>query len=298
MILVPAGRSQLSKYEYESVPIDYLSFDYIAQLPYKRLHAQISKYVNVVKIQHLLGDKFVVPEMIWDAIYHPTINDRSIEICPCSTSPSPVATHILQATMLAITTTFLFFGLYISVASTTPTAVTPDTPAPLAPRRVSADSLCPLAKWLRRECVPGVSPEAWREAWLILIRGIFPWSDCTQVSLFNIPMSTSVEDDLISWNRVSLLQFWQFLLDLRQSGSLGALGVSLHTVKLSESNSDDRRRVTNPTDFLPPPSYFKIYHDASRSFYVRKAVDSRSYQFGRDGTKSTSLRGAKFLLMG
>ena len=29
-------------------------FDYIAQLPYKRLNAQISKYVNnVVKIQHL-----------------------------------------------------------------------------------------------------------------------------------------------------------------------------------------------------------------------------------------------------
>jgi len=149
-----------------------------------------------------------------------------------------------------------------------------------------------------------------RVAWLIPIRGIFPWSDCTKASLFNIPMPSSVEDDLISWNRASLLQFWQFLLDLQKSGSLGTLGVSLHSAKLPKSNSDDRRRVTNPatpTDSLPPPmeyrrrcstvDYFKIYHDASRTFYVRKAVDSWSYQSGHDGTKVRVLRGARFPLM-
>ena len=125
-------------------------------------------------------------------------------------------------------------------------------------------------------------------------------------------MPSSVEDDLVSWNRASLLKFWQFLLDLQKSGSLGALGVSLHAAKLPKSYSDDRRRavITNPatpTDFLPQPmeyrrrcstvDYFKIYHDASRTFYVRKAVDSWSYHFEPDGTKVRLLKGARFPLM-
>jgi hypothetical protein len=150
-------------------------------------------------------------------------------------------------------------------------------------------------------------------AWLIPIRGIFPWSDCTKASLFNIPMPSPVEDDHINWNRASLLKFWQFLLDLQRSGSLGALGISLHAAKLPKSNSDDRRRtvITNPgtpTDFfLPRPmeyrrrcstvDYFKIYHDASSTFYVRKAVDSWSYHFEPHGPKLRLLKGARFPLM-
>jgi len=41
----------------------------------------------------------------------------------------------------------------------------------------------------------------------------------------------------------------------------------------------------------------KIYHDASRTFYVRKAVDSWSYQSEHDGTKVRVLRGVQFPLM-
>jgi hypothetical protein len=151
-----------------------------------------------------------------------------------------------------------------------------------------------------------------RVAWLIPIRGIFPWSGCTRASLFNGPMPPSVEDDLISWNRASLVKFWQFLLDLQKSGSLGALGVSLHVAKLRKANSDESRRVvitnstSTPKDLLPQPEYhrrcsavdyFKIYHDASRTFYVRKAVDCWSYQFESDGTKVRVLKAARFPLL-
>jgi hypothetical protein len=121
-----------------------------------------------------------------------------------------------------------------------------------------------------------------------------------------------MEDGLISWNQASLLKFWQLLLDLQKSGALGALGISLHTAKPTKSNSNDRndRRnvvvTTNSASTSLPQverrrrcsavDYFKIYHDAARTFYVRKALDSWSY-FGPDNRKVRMLKGARFLLL-
>jgi hypothetical protein len=55
-----------------------------------------------------------------------------------------------------------FLVLYISVASATPTLVSPNVPALL--RRVPPGGhLCGGAHWIRRECSPGISLQTWKD---------------------------------------------------------------------------------------------------------------------------------------
>jgi len=76
---------------------------------------------------------------------------------------TPRYTYPRSLAMLAISTTGLtvvFFALYTSAI---PTAGTPNIPALLMPRKVPADSACPEGQWLRRQCVPSTSAQAWEE---------------------------------------------------------------------------------------------------------------------------------------
>ena len=65
--------------------------------------------------------------------------------------------------MLVISATALIGVFFALHASAIPTAGTPNIPALLMPRNVPADSACPQGKWLKRQCVPSRSPQAWVE---------------------------------------------------------------------------------------------------------------------------------------
>jgi hypothetical protein len=145
-----------------------------------------------------------------------------------------------------------------------------------------------------------------RVAWLIPIQGAFPWDACTPGILLDSSELPPLQPNLVQWNPASLVKFWQFLLALRNSGSLGALGVSLQLSNCS-------REMTLGGDYSNPVSlshgpmdtktdlisadYIKLYHDASRTFYVRKAVDCWSYQTENEVSKVRILKGAKIPLL-
>ncbi len=147
-------------------------------------------------------------------------------------------------------------------------------------------------------------------AWLIPIRGVFPWNQCSSGVLLDSQMPFLVEGNFIQWNWVSLLNFWSFLLELRKAGSLGSLGISLHLARQPVENSYlqpaegcSATLSANPPHRSPIPSslstvdYIKIYHDASTSFHVRRAVDSWSYQLGAGQGKVRVLKGATLPLV-
>jgi hypothetical protein len=114
-------------------------------------------------------------------------------------------------------------------------------------------------------------------------------------------------------------KFWNFLLELRRIGTLGALGVSFHASKVLKSSSTIVSNITRPTASYPMAAdtsadsndsrptllkvdYIKVYLDASRSFYVRSALDAWSYQLppqSADGhsQKIRVLKSARLLLL-
>ncbi len=121
-----------------------------------------------------------------------------------------------------------------------------------------------------------------------------------------------MQPNLVQWNSTSLIKFWQFLLALRNSGSLGALGVSLQLSHCSPGVSSNTPAMgvysqSNPVSLSHEPmdpkknlisaDYFKLYHDASRTFFVRKAVDCWSYQTENEVSKVRILKGAKLPLL-
>jgi len=78
--------------------------------------------------------------------------------------------------MLLISTTMLFFGCYIPIVSTTPTAVTPNLTALLKPRARPYNNFCePTFVWVRRQCVASVRLTSWRD---VCEGGINLYSSC------------------------------------------------------------------------------------------------------------------------
>ena len=147
-----------------------------------------------------------------------------------------------------------------------------------------------------------------RVAWLIPIRGVFPWNGCSSAVLLDSTKPLPVEENLVQWNSASLLKFWSFLLELRKAASLGSLGISLHSarqpVEISTLQPVESRSATlsrNPPHHSPPAlstvDYIKVYHDASTSFHVRKAVDSWSYHLEAGQTKVRVLKSATLPLV-
>ena len=147
-------------------------------------------------------------------------------------------------------------------------------------------------------------------AWLIPIRGVFPWNECSSGVLLDSQIPSLVERNLIQWNSASLLNFWSFLLELRKAASLGSLGVSLHSarqpVEITSLQPVGGRSATLPGNphhqsptlsSLSTADYIKVYHDASASFHVRRALDSWSYHLGAGQAKVRVLKGATLPLV-
>lgn len=149
-------------------------------------------------------------------------------------------------------------------------------------------------------------------AWLIPIRGILPWENCTSGAFLDasctIPIPSSpIVDDQISWTQGSILKFWDFLFRLRQVGKLGPLGISFNCSlqtrisPVTTSNSDAYPQETCSTNLsLSMVDYIKVNHDAPCRLYVRNALDAWSYEVGdTDGCvkKIRLLKGARLVLV-
>ncbi|KIM41258.1 hypothetical protein M413DRAFT_27645 [Hebeloma cylindrosporum] len=167
-------------------------------------------------------------------------------------------------------------------------------------------------------------PDDARVAWLIPIRGKFPWDGCTSSHLLDsaepapLPCESGSKGEIF-WTRDSVARYWDFLLELRKVGTLGPLGVSFHASKSLKSSSTVASNITRPSasypmaaDILTDSSdlrntlsrvdYIKVYLDAPRTFYVRSALDAWSYQLpskSADGhsQKIRVLKGARLLLL-
>ena len=156
-------------------------------------------------------------------------------------------------------------------------------------------------------------PDDARVAWLIPIRGTFPWENCTSGAFLDasctIPVPSSPIIDQISWTQGSVLKFWDFLLRLRQVGKLGPLGISFNCSLQSRISPT----TTNFTiDTMPFPQetysnfnlsmvdYIKVNHDTPCRLYVRNALDAWSYEVrDADGfvKKIRLLKGARLVLV-
>ncbi|KJA17832.1 hypothetical protein HYPSUDRAFT_1003789 [Hypholoma sublateritium FD-334 SS-4] len=141
-------------------------------------------------------------------------------------------------------------------------------------------------------------PDDARVAWLVPVRGILPWTDCSAAILLDDwegLFSPADRNPRITWTRESLLQFWIFLIDLRTSGTLGALGISFHISHGSlsvKSTPLNHRAAGFPTPVLPSlpttapdgsrptiknVDYIKIYHDNRRRLHLRRILDEWTY---------------------
>ena len=169
---------------------------------------------------------------------------------------------------------------------------------------LSFEASHPFMSFIRREPV-FVSPyteislsDDARVAWLVPVRGILPWDDCSSaVVLDDLDdlFSPAERDIRVTWTRESLLQFWNFLIDLRKSGTLGALGISFHISRSSLSvrhTPPNHRAVVFPTPVQPSHptaapdgsrptikavDYIKIYHDNRRRLHLRRILDEWAY---------------------
>lgn len=139
-----------------------------------------------------------------------------------------------------------------------------------------------------------------RVAWLIPIRGVLPWDDCSSATFldgdFDYP---SIHFDgynaQLLWTSESLLKFWDFLINLQTSCTVGSLGISFHA-----SQNNQRARAI-PASHKPPPfstpvptsnsvsssgesrptlltlDYIKVYHDLRRRLHLRHLLYEWSY---------------------
>ncbi|KAF8153183.1 hypothetical protein B0H34DRAFT_800418 [Crassisporium funariophilum] len=159
-------------------------------------------------------------------------------------------------------------------------------------------------------------------AWLIPVRGTLPWQNTTSGGFLETsntiprPPQPGI-DDQISWTHTSLLKFWDFLLDLRKAGSLGALGVSFHGTEnhkpsTTATNHDypvtpDRFNTAETAIYqqaipisISMVDYIKIYHEASRRLYVRSALDAWAFEATCPNDKQSKIRlfkGARLVLL-
>jgi hypothetical protein len=124
-----------------------------------------------------------------------------------------------------------------------------------------------------------------RSAWIVPVRGVLPWQGCSSaITLasspsenpsFLVPPQPEAENREIIWTHASLIDFWGFLLAVREANTLGPLALSFHA---SVSN--------NPRPLLLlEVDHIKIYHDAVCAMLIRSVLDAWAYptaQVNRD----------------
>lgn len=156
-----------------------------------------------------------------------------------------------------------------------------------------------------------------RCAWLVPVRGSFPWTESTSGVLLgsshDMPVPPSAQANEIAWTPRAISRFWEFLLRLRDVGNLGPLGLSFHpassqpapdkSIRTSKTLATAKHTGTNPnsTSSVDPfvsiaaIDYIKIYHDWPQSLYLRGVLDAWAFETGE--RKVRVLVGAKLLLL-
>ncbi|KAH6910641.1 hypothetical protein BKA70DRAFT_1084080, partial [Coprinopsis sp. MPI-PUGE-AT-0042] len=132
-----------------------------------------------------------------------------------------------------------------------------------------------------------------RRAWIIPLRGQLPWTGTTAGFLLEEqdrpvpPAPRSLEP--IFWTRAAIKVFWAYLLGLQRGGRVGAMGFMLHLARTRESSGE----VTTGMSSSSPPKevtaeeaalalsrtdYIKVYHEATKSMFLRTALDLWVYE--------------------
>jgi hypothetical protein len=150
-----------------------------------------------------------------------------------------------------------------------------------------------------------------RTAWLIPVRGSFPWEGSTSAVVLDASFSMPVPHnpktgDPIMWTHASLASFWSYLLHLHNSRPVGAVGISFQPSNLTSSFLSSNPQSMSPinTPLMPgignqagleshiaseqtaiiipsspspiPPlsdvDHIKVYHEASNAMHLRGAL--------------------------
>ncbi|KAG6815874.1 hypothetical protein H0H87_010617 [Tephrocybe sp. NHM501043] len=172
-----------------------------------------------------------------------------------------------------------------------------------------------------------------RTAWLIPVRGAFPWEQCTAAvilnSFYGAPYSELENKSQIVWTHGSLRTFWAFLLEIKEKKAAGTIGFSFHascaaTLESQPSNATSTAIVGNQLSFSTHSSgtsrmgsnpngrsqralwravdYIKIYHDAPNAMHVRNILHLWLYVVAsptelQPSEKIRVLKGATFALV-
>ncbi|KAF9474853.1 hypothetical protein BDN70DRAFT_959220 [Pholiota conissans] len=159
-----------------------------------------------------------------------------------------------------------------------------------------------------------------RVAWLIPIRGVLPWSECSSGTLLDEDSDFFDSTSQISWTTTTLLEFWEFLVGLRSAGAVGALGVSFHAAQNKQRARAVSANPKRPGPLLPasipalnsnPSSagsrptlvtmdYIKVYHDVRRRLHLRRILDewTPALRTGREHLKHPQvLKHARLVLL-
>ncbi|KAK1233094.1 hypothetical protein PQX77_003734 [Marasmius sp. AFHP31] len=177
------------------------------------------------------------------------------------------------------------------------------------------------------------SPPNRRRAWLVPVRGTFPWDHATHAVVLDpgfspqIPRSSTSGLSLpIVWTHSSVLEFWNLLLSFKRKKTLGPIGISFtgagsgglrHLNRLIDrsdlEDDDDEGPPSSATretlDLEPAPKrnsldsvdYIKIYHNSQFSFHLRNVVDRFAFEIdagdGGGVLKVRVLKGARLVLV-
>jgi hypothetical protein len=196
--------------------------------------------------------------------------------------------------------------------------------APTTKPRVPVNPLiAPFRKTTPRPISPHISstirdylqmPYA-QSAWIVPVRGVLPWEGCSSATVLAptaqqegpVPDLPQPVDEMnqIAWTHPSLLDFWSFLLAVREANTLGPIALSFYTasIRTQESSSlslspeifnhrqpvsgvsytDDEATDSVVTAECRTPlldvDHLKVYHDVAYAMLIRNVLDAWSYQY-------------------
>ncbi|KAK7687098.1 hypothetical protein QCA50_009599 [Cerrena zonata] len=154
-----------------------------------------------------------------------------------------------------------------------------------------------------------------RCTWIVPIRGTPPWQDCTSAVVLQEdahpsgqsgelkpdPEMSPTTSSKVVWTRAAVRAFWQFLLELRESGNLGPIALSFHaaaTVRAgtkptapannastANTGSKSQKRGVAPT--VLDMDHIKVYHDARCAVHLRNVFHAWAYHCPEKSTSGT-----------
>lgn len=91
------------------------------------------------------------------------------------------------------------------------------------------------------------------------------------------PAGLDVQHGRITWTAPAVTDFWTFLLDLREKGTMGPLGISFHPAERSRQRPGGIRSGPGSHGPLSSIDYIKVYHPTARALYLRNVLDAWRY---------------------